>query len=499
MSRVAARSSPGCGFRGFSCSESPCVIAVDTLHLVDPKIERISGSELIRRGPFARLWWASSVSSLGDWVTLFATFSLAAEIAGGGRAASLGILVPLVARILPGVVIGMIGGVLADRWDRKKTMVVADLGRAVLVLVLVFVGNFRDLFVITFAIEVLSLMRQPAREAVVPQLVPARHLMAANGLNLLGAYGTAPLGAAVFALFAELGEGTFRVFGSGAATSSAFAFDAITFVVSGLIVLTIPLQRLEIVKERRARGTFDLRAPLRDMADGFRFIASFHAVRRMIVGMAFGLLGGGALFVLGQPFSAQVLKGGDSGYGVIVTTLGIGVGLGMGTMTALGRRIERRQAVFALALVVTGGAIALAAFTSTVAGAAGWVFLAGAGTGVAYVTGFTHLHAVITDDIRGRTFAVLYAAVRVALLVSFGLAGVGAAALDGRFPGVLQSGVRTVILAAGVVIVLSGGGALWAVRAELRGEPLDEGDYRTLRDAGDALTWMRGDRRSRGE
>jgi dTMP kinase len=235
------------------------------------------------------------------------------------------------------------------------------------------------------------------------------------------------------------------------------------------------------------------------MADGFRFIVSFHAVRRMIVGMAFGLLGGGALFVLGQPFSAQVLKGGDSGYGVIVTTLGIGVGLGMGTMTALGRRIERRQAVFALALVVTGGAIALAAFTSTVAGAAGWVFLAGAGTGVAYVTGFTHLHAVITDDIRGRTFAVLYAAVRVALLVSFGLAGVGAAALDGRLPGVFQSGVRTVILAAGLVIILSGGGALWAVRAELRGEPLDEGDYRTLRDAGDALTWMRGDRRSRGE
>ena len=473
------------------------VAPIDTLVDVDSVIERISGGDLIRRGPFARLWWATSVSSLGDWVTLFATFSLAAEIAGGGRGASLGILVPLVARILPGVVIGVIGGVLADRWDRKRTMVVADFGRAILVMVLVFVGNFRDLFLLTFAIEVLSLLRQPAREAVVPRLVPARHLMAANGLNLLGAYGTAPLGAALFAVFAELGETTFRVFGSGAATSSAFAFDAITFVISGLIVLAIPLPPVEMRRERLSRGTFDLRAPMRDMADGFRFITSFHAVRRLITGMAFGLFGGGALFVLGQPFSAQVLRGGDSGYGVIVTTLGVGVVLGMGAMTVLGRRIERRQALFAFALVVTGGSIVLAAFTSTVAGAAGWVFLAGAGTGVAYVTGFTHLHAVITDDIRGRTFAALYAAVRVALLASFGLAGVGAAALDGVFPGLLSSGVRTVILAAGAVIVLSGSGALWAVRAELRGEPLDEADYRTLRDAGDALTWMRGDRRSK--
>ena len=63
------------------------------------------------------------------------------------------------------------------------------------------------MFVITFAIETLSLLRQPAREAVVPTLIPREHLMAANGLNLLAGYGTAPVGSALFAVLAEFGGG----------------------------------------------------------------------------------------------------------------------------------------------------------------------------------------------------------------------------------------------------------------------------------------------------
>jgi dTMP kinase len=466
---------------------------------VDESIARIKGSELIRRGPFARLWWGSTISSLGDWVTLFATFSLAANIAGNGPNASLAILVPLVARILPGVIIGVIGGVMADRWDRKRAMIVADFGRAALVLVLVFVGNFRDLFLITFFIEVLSLLRQPAREAVVPQLIPSHHLMAANGLNLLGAYGTAPLGAALFAIFAELGEEFFQDFSPAAVVASAFAFDAMTFIVSGVITVFIPIRRVKLSKDRIRDGGFDVKAPLRDMIEGFTFVVRFPAVRRMVVGMALGLFGGGALFVLGQPFSKQVLFAGDTGYGILVTSLGIGVALGMGVMTAVGKRVERREALFAVSLLIAGITVALAGVANSVLTASAWVFIAGLGTGVAYVTGFTHLHFVVTDDIRGRTFAALYASARVALLGSFAVAAVGAATLNDIFPGPMSSAIRGIIILSGVTVAISGLGMLWAVRAQLRGEPLDEADYRALQDAGDAITWMRGSRRPGGK
>lgn len=464
---------------------------------MDSDLERIKGRDLVRRGPFARLWWANTISSLGDWVTLFATFSLAVRISGGGRTAGLAILVPLVARILPGLVIGVVAGVLADRWDRKRTMVVADFGRAALVSTLVLVGNFRDLFLITFAIEVLTLIRQPARESVVPQLIADRHLAAANGLNLFGAYGTAPIGSALFAVISEFGAGVLRDFTANPGIAAAFAFDAITFLLSGVIMMTLAVPALELPEERAADSALDLKAPLRDMADGFRFVVGYPAVRRTVIGIAAGLFGGGALFVLGQPFSAQALAAGDTGYGALVTALGVGVGLGMGAMTLWGRMVTRREPLFGFSLALTGVSIILAAIATTVAGAAGWVFVAGVGTGVAYVVGFTHLHAAVTDDIRGRTFAALFAAARAALLVSFGLAGVGAAALDGLMGGILSNGVRAVITFSGLTILLSGAGTLWAVREQLRADPLEEHDYRTLRDAGDALTWMRGDRRSK--
>jgi dTMP kinase len=367
----------------------------------------------------------------------------------------------------------------------------------VLVVILAFVGNYRDLFVLTFLIEVLSLVRQPARESVVPQLVPGRHLMAANGLNLIAAYGTAPVGSALFALFAVFGERFMPDSLANPGVAAAFVFDGITFILSGILVLTVAIPPTVLSRERAARGKLDVRAPLRDMMEGLKFVTGFPSVRRLVTGMAAGLFGGGALFVLGQPFSEQVLKGSDSGYGIVVTALGVGAGLGMGAVTFFGTRIERREPVFAFALMLAGLAILFAGLTSTVWGAAGWVLVAGIATGVAYVTGFTQLHAVVTDDIRGRTFAALYAFARLALLVSFGLATTGAAALDGLLPGFLSSGVRLLILLSGVVIIASGAGTLWSVRDQLKGDPMDEQTYRSLQDASRTAGWIRGDRTSK--
>jgi dTMP kinase len=459
--------------------------------------KNLRGRDLITRGPFARLWWSQAISSLGDWVALFASFALAARIAGGGAAAGIGILVPLVARILPGLFFGVVAGVIADRWNRKLTMIACDLGRSALALSLVFVGSFRILFVVTFFTELLSIIRQPAREAVVPSLIPPRHLLTANGLSLLSNYGTAPLGSALFAGLSALGS-QLPAFGSfGPSIASAFVLDAFTFLVSALIVMTTTIPRLELPRARRATGALDVRAPMRDMIEGFRFVAKSGPIRRMILGMAAGLFGGGALLVIGQPFAEQVLRASDSGYGLIVTALGVGVGLGMLAVTVLGSVNTRRQVVFALSLLCTGLAIVFTGFSNSVLSAAGWTLLTGLGTGTAYVTGFTELHLSVTDQLRGRTFAAMYSFARTALLVSFGLAGVGAAALDGVLSGELNEGIRAVIVLGGLVVLIAGAAVLWATRREFSPRNLDEEQLATLREAGDAITWMRGDRSQR--
>lgn len=454
------------------------------------------GRDLIRRGPFARLWWSQLISSIGDWVALFASLALASRIAGGGTEAAVAALVPLVGRILPGLVFGFVGGLIADRWSRKTTLVVADFGRALMALALLFVGTYPQLFVVTFVSEIFALIRQPAREAVVPTLVPKDKLLAVNGLNLIAAYGTAPVGSALFAVAGSIGSFLPEFGRVGQTIATAFVFDAVTFIVSGLIVITIPIgavprRIIEEVEERRS-GT-----ALADIWEGMTFVFRAGPVRRMIGGMAAGLFGGGALIVLGQPFAEQVLQAGDSAYGILITALGVGVGLGMLGVTVFATMETRREPLFGFSLGATGVAICFAAFADGIWSAAGWAFVAGAGTGIAYVTGFTHLHAIVSDDVRGRTFAALFAFARTALLVSMALAGVGAVALAGVFPGELNNGIRAVMLVGGGVVVLTGvavliGSGTWRLT-------VDEDQMRRLHDAADSITWMRGYRRRKDD
>ena len=167
--------------------------------------------------------------------------------------------------------------------------------------------------------------------------------------------------------------------------------------------------------------------------------------------------------------------------------------LGMVGVTVFATMETRREPLFAFALMTTGLAIGFTAFADTVFGAAGWAFVAGIGTGIAYVSGFTHLHASVSDALRGRTFAALFAFARTGLLVSFGLAGVGAAALAGVLPGELNNGVRAVMLLGGLVVALSGlavlaGSGAWRMT-------LDDEKLERMGEAADSITWMRGSRK----
>ncbi|NNC40142.1 MAG: MFS transporter [Acidimicrobiia bacterium] len=449
----------------------------------------IESLRLIRRGSFARLWWSGTVSSLGDWVALFATIALANEIGG-----VTGIIVPLVGRLLPGI-FGAVGGVVADRLDRKWTMVIADLGRGVLVLFLIVVDSLLELFVISFFLEVLTLIRQPAREASIPNLVTEEQLVTANSLSLVSAYGTFPLGSIGWSVAAKIGEWIPEASAIGS-RNLAFIADAATFVISGVIVATMTLETPEVPDDRRGDHRFDFRAPWQDLKEGIRFVAKEKHVRVIILGMAAALFGGGSLFVLGQPFSVDALNAGDSGFGVLLTALGTGVGLGMLAVASFNISGLRYEMFFALSLIVTGVATMFTSVVDTVFGAGGWVFVVGLGAGGAYVMGFSALHEQVADEIRGRTFAALFTVVRTALLASVALAGVVAATIDGRLPGPLDDGIRAVLMIGGTIILLSGVLSVWTIRDLIKGQRLSPEAKRSLGDASEAFSSLRGRRRS---
>jgi dTMP kinase len=415
---------------------------------------------------FARIWFAQVISSLGDWIGLVAILAVAGRVSQSGTAVGL----VMVARMLPGFVLAPLGGALVDRWNRKVVMVTCDVGRAALLALLPFFDHLGGLVVISFLVEVLTLLWGPAKDASVPNVVHgSQQLASANSLSLIAAYGTFPLGAVIFAALAGVARWLSNVDALEPFEVDrewlAIWFDSATFLVSALLI-----SRLRLREEGRTRPQRpELMQTYRDIVDGLRFIRSHALVRGVMLGLAGGLVGGGSIVPLGPVFAREVLDSGSAGFGLLMTALGIGAALGVVTLlTAQGRRQLPRQTVFTVAVVATGLAIVAVATVASLAPAIVLVGVIGAAAGSAYVTGFTVLQETVADELRGRTFATLYTVVRLCLLLSLTVGPFAASALGaisdhfvdgdvevGSFS-VSLPGVRLALWLGGVVTVASG-------------------------------------------
>lgn len=407
---------------------------------------------------FARLWLAQVVSSLGDWIGLIAILALAGRVSESGTAVGL----VMVARMVPGFILAPVGGALVDRWDRRKVMVLCDVSRAGLLAILPFFDNLAGLVLISFAIEVLTLLWGPAKDASVPNVVPSDQLGSANSLSLVAGYGTFPLGAVIFALLAGLAKwlGGFDALSRFEVDQESLAIwvDSGTFLVSALLIarLRLPearrsgIQRVEVLQTGR------------DIIEGLRYIRAHPVVRGVMLGLAGGLLGGGAMVPLGPVFAREVLGGGSAGFGVLMTALGLGAAFGVLTLLWIQRKLPR-ETVFTAAVVACGAAIMVAASVSTLTPASIATFFVGAAAGSGYVTGFTVLQEQVHDELRGRTFATLYTIVRLCLLLSLTLGPFAASLLDafsdGAFDGAIEVGGGAIALP-GTRLALWLGGAI---------------------------------------
>lgn len=417
---------------------------------------------LMKSGPFSRLWRAGLISSTGDWVAILATLSLAEELAGGG-----GIVLAVTSRILPGLFFAAVGGVIADRLNRKYVMITVEFGRAALVLSLAFVDTITALILVNLALEGLTLIFQPAKEATVPTLVNRNELVQANSLSLSAAYGTFPLGAALFLAVAPLDNLLELQFLAESHEALAFLIDATTYVVSALIIMTLPIPTRTLSGDRRGRGRLNLMAPLRDLKDGVKFVATHPRVRPVVAAITVALAGGGIIIVLGKPFAQGVLMAGDIGFPALLTAFGLGAGAGIVLVTIFAPRFVYKDVLFGLALVVTGISLGAAGFVKTIFGGVGWIFPMGIGAGSGYVLGFAHLHEQAEDAVRGRTFAAVFSLMRIGLLASMAVALPASEILSDILPGLLSEGSRLVLILGGLLIMTAGLATLWTVRRRI--------------------------------
>jgi len=387
--------------------------------------------------PFRRLWIALSLSSLGDWLSIVALTALAASLVRGGVAAKTSAVAGVwLATLLSALLFGPLGGAVADRMDRRLTMITGDVIRGLLFLSIPIFPNLTWILVVKFLAGVTTQFWNPATAASIPNLVPKDRLERANQLSILTTYGTAPLAAGVFSVLALVSEGVSRVTPLFHASNVDLAlyFNAASYFISALTVFF-----LRELPKRQAGGKISAPSTARSIWEGWRFISKTPVVRGLAVGMVGAFAAAGVVVGLGYPYITYTLHGGSAGWGLVFAAIFVGMALGMTLGTRVLGDFSRRR-LFGVSITAAAVPLALIGLVPNLIMVTVFTIVLGALAGIAYATGFTIVGLEVDDDTRGRVFAFFFSSIQVILLMVIAGAGFLSVGLTKLIAGITGSG-----------------------------------------------------------
>ena len=359
---------------------------------------------LLRRRPdLARLVGAGLVSLTGDWL-LAVGLTYAVYDLTGSTMASAGVFLT---SLLPQVLVGLVAGVLVDRWDRRRTMIAANLLLAVGLLPLLLVNGAGLIWVVYPVLVFESVVQTffaPAEQAMLPRVVDdsdSAELVAANALNGQAQNLSRLVGGALGGVLAAV----------GGIPLVALA-DAVTFLTAALLVARIRTSGAVAPRERTAedvvRGRF---SELRDdWLEGARLALGSRTVRVLGTFWLITSFGEGIWGTLFAPYVRSVLHGGPEALGLISGVQAVGGVIGGLVVATFGRRWQpqRMLGLGALAFGVVDLAIALYPLAWVSAWPAGVLMVVVGLPGAITTAGMMTLFQQHTDDReRGRVFSLL--------------------------------------------------------------------------------------------
>ena len=369
---------------------------------------------------YRSLWLGSVVSQLGDWFNLIASALLVDNLSGTGAAISYLFL----ARFLPLFLFSPLAGVLADRYERRHVMIASDLLRAATVLGFLLIrepGQVWLLYVLTFLQFALSAIFTPARSAVLANVVRREELVPANALDSL----TWSTMLAFGALLGGLVTATLGI-------TEAFVIDALTFVLSALLISRIA-GPIRADKAQARRGGFF------EFLDGLRYLRKHVFILGVSLVKAGGALAWGAINVLEITYATDVFQLdfslGDSSFaatidsstmvlGLIYAVSGLGTGLGPLVLRQfLGDAPLRQRWAISLGFGLMTLGLVLLSIAPTLGFFSMATLIRTIGSGTIWVFSAALLQVVVPNRFRGRVFAFEFAALTLTQSISTVWAG----------------------------------------------------------------------------
>ena len=394
---------------------------------------RVAYGRLFRNRNFVALWLGQMVSFLGDYFNWLAVPIMVERLTGSALMVGLSVM----SNALPTLLLGPVAGVFVDRWDRKWTMVVSDVLRALLVLLCLLVRTAEQVwiyYVVGFLMSCVSRFFFPSQSAILPLVVSDKDdLLTANGLmqtiQMMGLLAGGALAGFVIGLWGE---------------QTAFVIDSATFVVSALVVATLNVERT--TRGQQVTGG-QLAAVWAEIREGVIYLFGSRVLVGVLICMSVVQLGVGAIQVVWVPYLDRTFGVGAEGLGIVDSVQGAGMIVGGIVLGFLTSRLSKT--------LLVGGGLALIGLTLCGMGLApafGYVVACSFALGVLLVPMqsalMTIMQLAVPDLKRGRVGSA-----QNALTMAAGMVSMGAAASIGELVG-----LRTVYLVCGLII--SGAGLL---------------------------------------
>lgn len=303
------------------------------------------GAVMFQRN-FALLWCAGLISVLGDYVLGIALPFYVYQQTGSALATG----AMFMARTVPVVLLGSVAGVFVDRWSRRRTMVVCDVARAAVLLPLFTIRDPHWLWVlyfVAFTETAIGLFFGPAKSALIPRLVSADHLLAANSLASIG--DTLPM-----LIGPALGGTLLLLLG----LSSLVTADIASYLLSAalLMLIAIPVARRQDPAPLEVRPVAPRLAVWREWLEGLHLVLRDRALIAVFLARGLSNLGQGCINALIVVFVQAGLGAGAPQFGWLITAQGVGgllAGLLVGTFGRLppGRLLPLSLALTGLLII----------------------------------------------------------------------------------------------------------------------------------------------------
>lgn len=379
-----------------------------------------SALAVFRNGPFLRLWLSQAATQIGGNMVLFGLTVIVSE-SQSTTAVSLLILSFLV----PAVLFSAVAGVYVDRMDRRVVLVATNVLRGLAIVGLVLVGdNFALILLLNIFVSTVTVFFAPAEAAMIPEVVPRRQLLAANGVFTL------TLNAAFAIGFALLGPLVINLAGPQAVILTVAAL----YFLAAVFCFTLPASPPPAAAaDTGTAGRSGAREAIATTVDQFREGIGFIRANRSIgwsliyLGITASLVG--VLGVLGPDFAEAGLGLKPKDFAVIVLPLGGGIVMGILLLNSYGKYLPRRRVIegglitlgVMLSLLSVAGPISrflqradagsglvdLSALTSLLAIVVFIAFIAGIAYGMVAIPSQTQLQEDLPEDVRGRVFGIL--------------------------------------------------------------------------------------------